>query len=70
MVKEFLIEVLLLLTVVSGVITILAIAGWFWGAEDVKIVLLISGPVFVLCAIGVSFVRDGWKRILLEIFPF
>lgn len=70
MVKEFFIHALFLVTILSGLITILAAAGWFWGAEDAKVAFLVSGLVLVPCLIGVSFVKDGWKRLLVDALPF
>jgi ATP/ADP translocase len=70
MVREYLIEVLFMVTVISGLIAVLAVAGWLWGAEDAKLVLLLSGAVFLPCSIIVSFMKDGWKRILAELIPF
>ena len=68
MIKNFLIEALFIVTIFSGFVCIAAILGWFWGSEDAKGIFLFSGVLVLLCAMVISFVKDGWKRLLAEIF--
>lgn len=67
MVKEFFIHAVLLLTVLSGLLSIVAAIGWVLGAEDSKWILLFSSALFLPCAMIVSFIKDGWKRLLAEV---
>ena len=68
MVKKFLLEALIIITLLSGIFSILALVGWVLGAPDGLFLLSITGPVFVVFAIALSFVKDGWQRLLGEIF--
>ena len=70
MVKEFCIQLLLGVTIISGAITILAIVGFFLGADDASMIFYVCCPVFLTCLIAVSFVEDGWYRLLAECWPF
>ena len=66
MVKEFFIHAILILTLLSGLLSILAAIGWVLGAEDGKLILLFSGSIFLPCAVIICFIKDGWKRLLGE----
>ena len=68
MVNQFLTGTLFVLTILSGAVSILALIGWFYGAEDAKTILLFTGALFFICAIIVSLIKDGWKKLFGEVF--
>jgi ABC-type antimicrobial peptide transport system permease subunit len=73
MVKELALQLLLLVTIASGIVSVLAGAGWFLGAMDGLLVLKISVPIFIVAIIVVSFVKNGFSRLLAEslvLWPF
>ncbi len=71
MVKEFFITILFFITIASGLVAVLALLGWLWGAKETQVILVVSGLVFVPCSVIVSLMKDGWKRLLAEvIIPF
>jgi hypothetical protein len=64
MTKEFFIQVVAILTYLSGAVAILSAIGWFLGAEDALSFLLISVATLLLCGITLSLVKDGWTRFV------
>jgi hypothetical protein len=68
--KEFIIALLALVAQLSGIVTVLAIVGYFMGAPDAATLVLISGPIFLVVFGIVSKLKGGIAWIILWSLPF
>jgi ABC-type dipeptide/oligopeptide/nickel transport system permease component len=66
-IKHFLSEVTAIVTLIAGVVTILAVIAWFFKAPDALLFLMYSAPIFIIGALLLTFViKDGWLRVFGE----
>ena len=69
MFKNFITEAIILITGISGVVTILALIAITFGAKDATSFFMFAAPVFIFCAFLITFViKDGWQRLWGEVF--
>ena len=62
-IKVFLSELTVIVTLIAGLVTVLALGALFFKAPDAVLVLTFSAPVFIAGALLLTFVvKDGWSR--------
>lgn len=66
--KDFATEAIAVVTLLSGALSVLSGLGWTLGAPDGKFLFLIGFPIFLVFAVILSFIKDGWLRLLGQIY--
>ncbi len=67
-VKNFLDELTMMVTLIAGLVSILAFIATFFKAPDALIFLTFSLPIFIFGALMLTFVvKDGWSRLFGEV---
>ncbi len=66
-IKNFLSELTAIVTLLAGIVTILALIAWFFKAPDALFFLTFSTPIFIVGSLLLTFViKDGWQRLFGE----
>lgn len=66
-VKNFLGELTMIVTLIAGLVSLLALVALFFRAPDAVLFLTFSVPTFIIGALLLTFVvKDGWKRLFSE----
>lgn len=67
-VKNFLGELTMIVTLIAGLVSLLAVAALFFRAPDAVLFLTFSVPTFIVGALLLTFVvKDGWSRLFGEV---
>lgn len=66
-IKNFLSELVAIVTLIAGVVTVLSLVALFFKAPDATAFLTFSAPIFIIGALLLTFViKDGWQRVFGE----
>jgi hypothetical protein len=68
--KDFMVGLLALVAQLSGIVSVLAIAGVFYGAPDAFKILLVSGTIFLVTFIIVTKIKDAWTWLIVWSLPW
>ena len=68
--KEFITGLLALVAQISGIVTVIAVIGYFMDAPDAATIVLISGPIFVVSFAIVSKLKGGFLWLIAWSLPF
>lgn len=67
-VKNFLGELTMIMTLIAGLVSLLALVALFFKAPDAVLFLTFSVPTFIIGALLLTFVvKDGWSRLFGEV---